>query len=76
MVPAVQSPDSLSELADGLAGGDMIASDAGAIKRIVADAAELDALADGGVQERGRRPAPRRNDVAAARRRVMCMIRE
>ena len=61
---AVQSPEFLSELAEGLAGVNLFESDPGATKQLVAAALRLDVLAAEGAQQPGGAPKRRRRGVA------------
>ena len=60
VVSAVQSSDFLSELADGLAGVNMVEADPGATKKLVAAAVRLDVLSTEGAQQPGGARAPKR----------------
>ena len=62
---AVRKADFLSDLAEGLAGVNLSASDPGATKQLVASAVALDALAEGGAQRDAAR-APKRVRRGAA----------
>ena len=60
VVSAVQSPDFLSELAEDLAGVNMLESDPVATKKLVAAAVRLDVLSAAGAQQPGGARAPKR----------------
>ena len=63
---AVESPEFLSDLAEGLAGVNMYVWAPVAPKQLVAAAARLDVIVAGGARDRGASRAPKRRRGGAA----------